>query len=125
MGSAVISERQQPEAWGWGQSRKMQGHFLSVFSHNDAGSGRHEGRNMKEKMDWLMVLGLIKSRERERVSSDGSLFLTRVSKQTHKANLWWSIILKLQSGFEGTIRSFSGFYWNPGGSQEWNIPPKC
>lgn len=43
----------------------MQGHCLSVFSHNDAGSGIHEGRNMKEKMRWLMVLGLIKSRERE------------------------------------------------------------
>lgn len=58
-------ERERPGSMGVGQSRKMQGHFLSVFSHNDAGSGIHEGRNMKEKMRWLMVLGLIKSRERE------------------------------------------------------------
>lgn len=51
----------------------------SVFSHNNVGSGIQEGRNMKEKMHWLMVLGLIRSRERESLS-DGSLFLTRASK---------------------------------------------
>lgn len=53
--------------------------IFSVFSHNDVGSGIQEGRNMKEKMHWLMVLGLIRSRERGSLS-DGSLFLTRASK---------------------------------------------
>lgn len=65
VGSAVISERERPGSMGTGQSRMMQGHFFSAFSHNDEGSGIQEGRNMKEKMHWLMVLGLIKSRERE------------------------------------------------------------
>lgn len=51
VGSTVISEMGGGlESWGvWEQRRMMQGHILSLFSHNDVGVSVQEGRNMKGK----------------------------------------------------------------------------